>query len=53
MKRWFAGIVALDTTMLVLPTGWLGARTEFWLALTLTVATGLAWCFLRATQEER
>ncbi len=53
MKRWFAGVIALDLVMLVMPTGWLGSRTEFWLALTLAIATGLVWCFLRADQEDR
>jgi len=53
MKRWFAGVITVDVTLLVVPTGWLGARIEFWVALTLASATGIVWCLLNAGRDDQ
>jgi hypothetical protein len=41
----------VDLVLLIVPTGWLGWRTEVTLAATLTAATALLWCLIRMGDE--
>jgi hypothetical protein len=43
LKRSLAAVMGIDVAMLVMPTAWLGSRTEFALALALAACTGLLW----------
>jgi hypothetical protein len=53
MRNLFFTIIAIDVLILAIPTAWMGARVEFWTAVSLAVVTGLLWLVVRAGYGEQ
>jgi hypothetical protein len=51
VKGFFSVVVIVDLVLLIVPTAWLGWRTEVFLAATLAAATALSWCLIRMGGE--
>lgn len=51
MKRSFAIVVAVDVLALALPTRWMGAWVEFWIAVALAVVTAALWLVIQLTRD--
>ena len=51
MKRAFNIVCCVDVALLLLPTRYLEAHVEFWLAATFTVVTGGLWAVLLVAER--